>query len=720
MDQSINQFFATTAKGLEDLLTLEIQQLGINDYKSSKAGVYFDGSVREALSVCLWSRIANRILLQLKTFDAPNEEQLYEGIQSINWSSYLNCNQSFAIDCSVNQSQITHNKYAALKTKDAIVDQIRDKTGERPNVETESPDVRLNLYIHRDKATISLDLSGESLHKRGYRMEGEHAPLKETLAAALLLRSQWPKRALSGEALIDPMCGSGTLLIEAALIAADIAPGLMRKHYGFFAWQEFDDAIWDSLLNEAKQRRAKGLQAISSITGYDSSKFAINAATKNIKAAGLENFIHLEKREISEAKARKNTDKGLLIVNPPYGIRLSNKDDVAVLYELLGKQFQIAFEGWDAAVFTDSLDLAKNIPLRAHKIHTLYNGSIECKLLHFHVNPKFYFDTNRKFRFLDLNQRSENAQMFENRLKKNVKHLRKWANREGISCYRIYDADLPEYAMAIDLYLADEPFLVVQEYEAPASIDKKIATHRLNEALSIATQYLDIEQSHLFIKQRRQQKGKSQYEKQDTTANFHIVKESCHQFYVNFTDYLDTGLFLDHRITRQLIGDLANGKQFLNLFAYTSTASVYAAKAGALSTTSVDMSNTYIDWSARNFELNEIYGENHEFIRADCLQWIKQQKNKYDLIFLDPPSFSNSKKMDQVFSIQDQHVSLIEDCMAVLNQNGILIFSNNLRNFKLDVKYLSKYHVENITERTIPQDFKRNQKIHHCWKISKQ
>jgi len=718
MTDNIFNLFATTAKGLEDLLALEIEHLGIEEYKQAKAGVYFNGNVKQALTLCLWSRIANRVLLQIKQFDAESEDQLYNEIQDINWSQYLKTQQTFAIDCSVSHSQITHNKYAALKTKDAIVDQLRNETGERPNVDTEQPDVRLNLYIHENKASLSLDLSGESLHKRGYRVEGEHAPLKENLAAAILMRCQWPKRADNSEALVDPMCGSGTLLIEAAMMAADIAPGLKRAYYGFNSWKHYDETLWQSIIEDAEQRRETGLKKLPSITGYDANRHAIKAAEVNLRAIGLEHHVHVEKRNITEAQIRKQNDKGLIVVNPPYGVRLSNKDDVGELYETLGKQFQKEFKDWDASVFTDSLELAKNIPLRAHKIHTLYNGALECKLLHFHINPKFYFDTHRKFRVMAEEKRSDNARMFENRLKKNIKHLRKWAKRENIDCYRLYDADLPEYALAIDLYIADQNYLNVQEYEAPSSIDTKTAERRLNEALSIAVECLDIDHNNLFIKQRKQQKGTKQYEKLDNDPDFHVVKEAGHQFYVNFANYLDTGLFLDHRITRQMIEEMARDKHFLNLFAYTSSVSVYAAKGGALSTTSVDMSNTYLEWSAKNFELNEIFGENHEFIRANCLEWLKNQRKKYDLVFLDPPSFSNSKKMDDDFNIQDDHVALIHQAMDALTPGGILIFSNNYRSFKLDQSALENYHIENMTEKTIPLDFKRNKKIHHCWKIT--
>jgi len=718
---SIKQFsvFATAAKGLEDLLKNELDSLGLSDVKQQKGGVAFTANLQQILESCLWSRIANRILLPISEFTAESEDQLYAAIQDIDWQRYFDCGNSFAVDCSLQNSNITHNQYAALKTKDAIVDQFRQNTGERPSVETEQPDVRLNLYINRNKAIISLDLSGDSLHKRGYRQVGEHAPLKENLAAAILMRSQWPKHAKQQAAFVDPMCGSGTLVIEAALMAADIAPGIQRDYFGFFHWSEFDKTSWDSVLEDAENRKQQGLQSLPSITGYDASHHAVRAAITNAKAAGLEGLIHFEKRDISQATPRKQDDKGIIVVNPPYGERLSTKPEVAVLYHQMGEQFKTEFLGWQASVFTDSLDLGKKIPLRAKKIHSLYNGAIECKLLHFDVDPKSFFDSNRKFRVIPAQYRSENANMFENRLKKNDKHLARWAKRESISCYRVYDADLPEYALAVDLYFSDKLHVLVQEYEAPKSIDQKVAEQRFNEALSIIVEYFAISHAQIHIRQRKQQKGKQQYEKLEQEAHYHIVEEAGHKFYVDFDTYLDSGLFLDHRITRGLIQQLAKDKSFLNLFCYTASFSVFAIKGGALSSTSVDMSNTYLDWAKKNYELNEIFEPQHQLVRADCMAWLEMHNKKYDLIFLDPPSFSNSKKMQENFAIQRDHVDLIKKTLRLLSDDGILIFSNNLRSFKLEESAFPDYQFENISMKTIPEDFKRNKKIHHCWKISR-
>ncbi len=726
MPDKIYALFATTAKGLEDLLDAELRNLNLKDIRQKKGGVHFNGTSADAMKACLWSRIANRILLQIATFDVPDDKALYDNIAAIDWSKHFSVHNSFVINCSVSHSNINHSHYASLKAKDAIVDQFRESTGERPDINTENPDIRLNLYINNNQATLYHDLSGESLHKRGYRLEGEHAPLKENLAAALLMRAQWPQKLKEKQAFVDPMCGSGTIIIEAALMAANIAPGIQRETFGFHHWRGFSEAQWLTLKEDAEQKKEIGLNDINSITGYDTSVHAVRATSMNARKAGLENAVHIEKRDILEATPRKQNDVGLILVNPPYGQRLSNKEEVGDLYFSLGEQFRQAFINWDASVFTDSLELAKRIPLRAKKIHSLFNGALECKLLHFKIAPENFFDSNRKFKPLSSEKRSEGSKSFENRLKKNIKHLTRWAKREDVTCYRVYDADIPEYSLAVDLYYSDKLYVNLQEYEAPKTIDKKVAAYRLDEAINIVNEVFELKEDQIFIKQRKQQKGADQYEKRDSTdSSFSTVKENQHQFYVNFNKDLNTGLFLDHRITRKLIQELASGKRFLNLFCYTGSGSVYAAKGGAISTTSVDMSNTYIDWTKRNFSLNEIFDDVHQFLREDCLKWMETHHQKYDLIFLDPPSFSSSKKMDKSFSIQHDQAPLIENALSMLSNNGILIFSNNVRNFKLEVdsfdsNIMKDITIENITKQTIPEDFKRNTKIHNCWKFTKQ
>ncbi len=709
------KFFATCPKGIEPLLADELRALAAEGVRETRAGVTFEGTLATAYRACLWSRLANRVLLPLKSFPAASPEALYEGVQTIAWKEHLAPEGTLAVDFTTSQSAITHSHYGALKVKDAIVDQLRDEFGARPSVDTAQPDIRVNVYLLRDEATISLDLSGESLHRRGYRAQTVEAPLKENLAAAILMRAHWPGIAKEGGALVDLMCGSGTLLIEGALIAADAAPGLARQYFGFLNWKQHDAAMWLELIAEAHNRREAGLKKLPPIHGYDHDPLAIRSARDNLKRAGLGNLVAVERRELS-ACAPEAAPTGLVVANPPYGERLGAASDMPALYAELGAQLKKCFPGWHATVFTGNPELGKVMGLRATKMHTLYNGAIECKLLHFEITPENIVG-ERVAKPFEIRPGSS-AEMFANRLRKDLQHFGRWARRQEISCYRLYDADLHEYNLAVDVYESDKRYVHVQEYEAPDTIDPDKARQRLQHALGVIPLVLEIPREQMFFKVRRRQKGGGQYEKLDETGAFHEVREGPCRFLVNFTDYLDTGLFLDHRATRALLGELAKGKRFLNLFGYTGTATVHAGLGGAASTTTVDMSYTYLDWAQRNFELNGMRGKNHELIQADVLTWLKQNHaRRYGLIFLDPPTFSRSKRMDDTFDVQRDHAALISDAAALLEPDGILVFSTNLRRFKIDREALSSLTVEDITRKTIPQDFERNPKIHQCFRI---
>lgn len=733
--------FATAPLGLELLLVDELRSLGVADAKEARSGVAFHGGLEAAYRACLWSRLANRILLKLGSFPAETPEALYQGIAAIDWAEQMSPDNSLAVDFAASRSRITHTQFGAQKVKDAIVDQFRTLCGVRPSVRLDRPDVRVNVYLDKDIATVSLDLSGESLHKRGYRLEGGAAPLKENLAAAILLRAGWPQVAQAGGGLLDPMCGSGTLLIEAAWMAADIAPGLMREYFGFDGWKNHRTEIWESLRAEASERREAGLaRPMPAITGYDLDRQAIHAALDNIDRAGLRGRIRVERKPA--AQARPHMGQGLLVANPPYGERLGEAKELVGLYTELGETLKAHFQGWKASVFTGNPDLAFKLGLRARKFYKLYNGALECKLFNFEVEPSLFFTPHedetglseeaRKSRQLmrraqGLAQRGElgsGAEMFANRIAKNLKNLGRWAQQQGVSCYRLYDADLPEYAVAVDLYQGDKTWAHVQEYEAPSSIDPAKAEARLVDAMAVLPQALSLPPEQVFLKIRRRQKGSAQYEKQAEAGRFHPVEEGGCRFWVNFEDYLDTGLFLDHRPTRLMIQQLAKDKHFLNLFAYTGTATVHAAVGGALSTTSVDMSRTYLDWARRNLDLNGIKGYRHELIQADCLAWLDQEAAKrgggsFDLIFFDPPTFSNSKRMEGAFDVQRDHAEVLRKVTRLLKPGGLLLFSTNFRKFKLDAGALEGLEVEDWSGKTIPKDFERNPKIHYCWAIRK-
>jgi 23S rRNA (guanine2445-N2)-methyltransferase / 23S rRNA (guanine2069-N7)-methyltransferase len=727
------QLFATTPKAMEGILAAEIEALGGENVQQKLAGVAFKGDLAMAYKACLWSRTANRILLLLGSFEVHSQQDLYDGVKRINWFEHMQPEDSLAVSfSSKNNPAINNTHFGAQKVKDAIVDQMRAKFNKRPSVDTDRPSLRINVYLHNETAQLSLDLSGESLHKRGYRDVSIAAPIKENLAAAILLRVGWPKIAAEGGSLLDPMCGSGTMLLEGAMMAADFAPGLLREYYGFLGWKKHDSGLWQSILTDAQQRRETGLAKMPMIVGFDQDRRTVATALQHVENAGLQGKIHIEKRDIDDASAAESWPKGLIACNPPYGERLGDEAETAELYRRFGEVLKNRFAGWQAAMIISNPELGFRLGIRSQKPITLFNGALECKLLRFNIEDRAFFEPKAKSqqeRIEQISRRVENdqsdspAEMFGNRLRKNLKKLSKWAKQNNVSCYRLYDADLPEYAVAVDIYQGEKTWVNVQEYESPKTIDPAKANQRLAGAMSEIPKVLSIPQEQVFLKIRRKQKNTDQYEKQGDSGRFHVIEEAGCKLWVNFEDYLDTGLFLDHRPIRQLIQQQAQGKRFLNLFAYTGSASVHAAIGGATSSVTVDMSNTYLDWAKRNFDLNSIRGD-HKLLRANCLQWLAEQaaakqKPQFDLIFLDPPTFSNSKKMDETFDVQTDHVQLLKNAASLLASEGFLYFSTNFRRFKMDHPALNGLIIEDISASTIPEDFARDQKIHYCWRISR-
>lgn len=727
--------FATCPKGLEGLLLTELNELNALEARETVAGVAFSGDLALAYRVCLWSRLANKVLLPLAEFPVHSQDDLYKGALDIPWEEHLGPDNTFVVDFVGSSNAIRNTQFGALKIKDALVDRIREACGERPSVSKQQPDIRINARLNKGALTLSLDLSGESLHRRGYRHQQGSAPLKENLAAALLLRAGWPEIAARGGALIDPMCGSGTLLIEAALMASDIAPGLLRPRFGFEHWRKHDSRVWQELRKEAQARKETGMvQELPEIRGYDANLSVIRAAEDNIVDAGLDTWLRVSRKELAQLKqpTHKRLTPGLVICNPPYGERLGEVESLKHLYQHLGERLKAEFAGWRAAVFTGNPELGKQMGLRADKKYKLFNGLIPAELLLFAVDPQAFVhsgpqNTGSTEPEAPIAERPQTltpgAQMLANRLQKNLKQLDKWAKKQGINAYRLYDADMPEYAAAIDLYLSDEGkrYAHVQEYAAPKSVDPNKAEQRFQDIQMAVPQALDLAPGQISYKQRRRHSHTegSQYQKLSERPQGELitVREGRARLQINLWQYLDAGLFLDHRPVRLKIAELAKGRSFLNLFCYTATASLHAALAGARFTLSVDMSNTYLQWARNNLALNGLSESRNRLEQADCLEWLKANDQTFDLILLDPPSFSNSKKMTEVLDVQRDHPELIQNAMRVLAPGGTLIFSTNLRSFQMNRAALPEYQLEDISAQTIDRDFQRNPKIHQCWLI---
>ncbi len=710
-------FIATAPEGVDPLLAAELVELGATTIKSVRGGIRFQGSLELAYRACLWSRTASRVLLLLAEFPVAEVEALYAGIHALPWEDHLAPDGTLAVEFTGTGSGIDHSHYGAQRVKDAVVDRFRAQCGQRPGVDRQQPDLRIHVLLRDRQATVSLDLSGDSLHRRGYREATVIAPLKETLAAALLLKSGWPNIAAAGGPLLDPLCGSGTLAIEAAWMAGDQAPGLLREHWGFSGWLGHIPVLWNRLLVEAQERRTLGKPRIPLILASDHDPKAVRAALANAQRAGVADRMRIERRAFSALQPPLGIP-GLLIANPPYGERLGATEDLAEFYTEFGEVLKTRLNGWRAALFTSNPELGKRMGLRAEKVHVFHNGPLDCRLLRFRVESEFFVDratADQRTRTRALKQAATGgAEGFINRLHKNLRHLSRWATRDGVSCYRLYDADLPEYAVAIDRY---EQWLHVQEYAPPATVDATRARERLEQVMAALPAALELPAENVFLKVRQRQRGPSQYQKQAQQGRFHEVHEGQGRFLVNFSDYLDTGLFLDHRLTRQRLGEQAAGRRFLNLFGYTGAATVHAALGGATSTTTVDLSATYLDWARRNLELNGICGPRHQLIQMDCRQWLVWARERYELIFVDPPTFSNSKRLDHDFDVQRDHVELLRQALRLLTPDGTLVFSTNHRRFRLDRESLAEVQIEDWSRKTLPLDFARDPKIHQCWAL---
>ncbi|MEB6335029.1 bifunctional 23S rRNA (guanine(2069)-N(7))-methyltransferase RlmK/23S rRNA (guanine(2445)-N(2))-methyltransferase RlmL [Serratia rhizosphaerae] len=700
----MNSLFASTARGLEELLKSELERLGAHACKVVQGGVHFQGDDRLLYQSLLWSRLASRILLPLNEFRVHSDLDLYLGVQAIDWTSIFGVDKTFAVHFSGVNEEIRNSQYGALKVKDAIVDSFTRKIDQRPTVAKQQPDIRINVFLQRDMASVALDLSGEGLHQRGYRDLTGQAPLKETLAAAIVQRSGWQP----GTPMLDPMCGSGTLLIEAAMIAADRAPGLHRQHWGFSAWNGHNAELWREVVAEAQVRARRGLQETTSrFFGSDIDRRVIDMARANARRAGVAELITFNVNDVSKLhNPLPEGPAGTVLSNPPYGERLESEPALIALHNMLGRVMKSGFGGWQLSLFSASPELLSCLQLRAERQYKAKNGPLDC--------------VQKNYQLAESPQGSGGIQVaedFANRLRKNVKKLDKWAKQQGIECYRLYDADLPEYNVAVDRYGSK---VVVQEYAPPKTVDAQKARQRLFDVINATLAVLDLPSNQLVLKTRERQKGKNQYEKLAQKGEFLLVEEFNAKLWVNLTDYLDTGLFLDHRIARRMLGEMSKGKDFLNLFAYTGSASVHAGLGGARSTTTVDMSRTYLEWAEKNLRANGLTGRQHRLIQADCLSWLHNAAEQFDVIFIDPPTFSNSKRMENTFDVQRDHLALMTDLKRLLRRNGTIMFSNNKRGFRMDLDGLQALGLEakEITAQTLSQDFARNRQIHNCWLVT--
>ena len=769
-----HEFFATCPKGFERLLAGELASLGATGVRALHGQVAFSGALADAYRVCLWSRIASRVVLVLSHGAAADADELYDAASSIDWESHLSLSSTFAVDAHGVNDQLRNTQFVALRVKDAVCDRMQARFGGRPSVEVRHPDVTIIARVRGERVTLGIDLSGEPLFHRGFGRRSADdglGGLRADYAAAMLAAGSW-HRCLRHDTptLVTAYAGSGTILVEAAGAALDRAPGLLRSRWGFDRWLGHDAAAWETLLDEADERAEKGGKRAGSLRliSLDDRPGAASAARTALRSAGLDVSLDtLTSRDTLAnylAGADASSTLGVCDLSWLRTAELAREVSalgcVTALADSLPTGSPLA-----AFVLGDSLDAALGMA-PADSVSTLL-GRDEATI-------RLYTETEDARATGDDNgtpaapaPRStvtlkdgttipvlvSASDQFAARLQKVAKLRAKWSKREDVSCYRVYDADLPDYAVAIDLYQASEAsrgrdkggrWLVVQEYAAPKGIDLDLAHRRLLDVLAIAPHVLGVDPNDVTLRVRKRAKGGSQYaseqeEGADTRPSrrsrlalapgSHLVDEGGLIFEVNLTERLDTGLFLDHRDVRAQVRELAKGtkgsKRFLNLFAYTGTATCYAADGGAKHTTTVDLSRTYLDWAERNMGRNGFTGDEHEYVQADVVRWISEQRrtrNRWDLVFCDPPTFSNSKRMGRdSFDVQRDHAELLIGVSRLLTADGVCLFSCNLRGFTPDTEKLERYgvEIEDVTEGTIPEDFSRNAKIHHVYLVKR-
>lgn len=715
MDNQDNNmlFFASCPKGVEELLATELAALGAEPERQTVGGVFVRTDRAGMYRLCLGSRLANRLVRVLVQTTFRNADELYAAVRAIEWPALFACQHSIAVDFTGSNDAIRHGNYGAQRVKDAVVDRFYADQDRRPDVNPKAPDVQLYAHVRRNRLLVGIDVSGSSLHRRGYRLDGAKAPLKENLAAALAMRAGLQRG--DQRQLIDPFCGSGTLLIEAVMIRLGIAPGLLRERFGFECLALHDDALWQQLHSDAVRQCREAIAAAGAeaplALGFDQDARMVGAAASNAARAGLGDLIEFRQRALQDFSLAQDHAPVLLLTNPPYGERLQDRDGLFQLYRLLGEKLRAYCQGSQAWVLCSDAHLLKSIGLQKSKSCPFYNGAMAVEWVRYDIYARQQGEQVRDEKY------DEAITMIENRLRKNSKKLQKWLERNAIDCYRLYDADMPEYAFALDCY---HDRFHMAEYAPPKSVDAYAAFMRRRQFEQAVRNVFGLTGGQLVVKERKRQKGREQYQRQDQRQEFFPVREGRAELMVNLTDYLDTGLFLDHRPVRLMIAEMAAGKRFLNLFCYSAAATVHAALGGASESVSVDMSQTYLDWAARNFARNRLDTRRHQLLRADVMKWLAAPTvaGKFDLIFLDPPSFSNSKRMEGVLDIQRDHALLVGMAMELLADDGLLLFSNNRRDFRLDDGLRLKFSVSDISRKTIDADFERNPKIHQCWRIT--
>ena len=731
--------------GLEAVVSRELKALGYENRIVGLGRVAFEADEPAICRANLWLRASGRVLLRMGTFPAADFGPLFDCTYALPWERWITPDGAFPVKGRSLKSQLSSVPACQKIVKKAIVEKLMAAHHVGQLNETGST-YQVEVSILNDEATLTIDTSGSGLHKRGYRPLTGKAPLRETLAAGLVLLSFWnPDRPL-----VDPFCGTGTIPIEAALIGRNMAPG-MNRVFAAEDWPTLEMSLWEVAREEARDLARPDLP--ERIIGTDMDEESLGMARFHAERAGVAAEIHFQRRDFRALLSKR--PYGCVVTNPPYAERMGTSSEVGELYRAMPEVLR-RLKTWSHFILTAYPNFEGLIGQEADRRRKLFNSRIECTYYQFHgPRPPAGAPVDRKAdgppivqrpadsiqdeadsgqneahlaiearsaggsvvqAFGGLSQKArQQAEIFRNRLVNRARHLRRWPARRGITCYRLYDRDVPEVPLAVDRY---EDCLHIAEYDRPH--DRTPAEHAdwLDLMVRTAGQVMEVDPRRIFLKRRVRQRGARQYERYAEEKRVFDVSEGGLKFQVNMSDYVDTGLFLDHRITRSMVGEAARGKRFLNLFGYTGAFTVYAAAGGAQSTVTVDLSNTYLEWAKRNMWLNDLAGPSHRFVSSDGMSFLADLPDVpcYDLAVVDPPTFSNSKKTQSFWDVQRDHVRLLNCLLARMVPGGIVFFSTNFRRFKLAEAELQGAVVREITRQTVPPDY-RNRRVHRCWQI---
>jgi len=725
------ELIATAASGVEAVVKRELAALGYDARTVSPGRLLFAGNVAAICRANLWLRSGERVLVHMGSFPATDFGVLFEGVAALPWETWLPAGAEFPVDGRSHNSQLSSVPACQRIVKRAVAKRLQEAHGV-DHLPESGARYAIEVSLRDDVAMLTLDTTGVGLHKRGYRRLVGEAQLRETLAAAMVQLSYWrPERVL-----VDPFCGTGTIPIEAAMIGRNMAPGL-RRTFASEDWPTFDAKLWQTAREEARDLLQPALPV--RLLGYDVDEEALGLARFHAEQAGVADDIHWQQRPFAELRAK--AEYGCVITNPPYGERMGRDAEIEQLY----RSFPIVLRRlptWSHYILSARPDLEELVGQQADRRRKLYNGPIECTYYQFHgprpprrgaesakeevsaaeetvvqhTIERSEPATTPAFGGL-LPESSRQATEFANRLRHRARHLRRWPTRRGITCYRLYERDVPDVPLVVDRY---EDALHIGEYNRPH--DRSPAQHAdwLDLMVRTAGEVLEVPRERVFVKRRDRQRGATQYQRIDDRGARFEVQEGGLKFIVNLSDYVDTGLFLDHRLTRQRVREAADGKRFLNLFAYTGAFSVYAAAGGAASTTSVDLSPTYVEWAGENMALNGFVGPQHASIRSDVWEFMDTltRDDEWDLAVVDVPTFSNSKRTDDVWDVQRDHARLLAELAGHIVPSGTVYFSTNFRRFHLDEDALAQYSIRDVTRQTIPEDF-RNKRVHRCWQLTR-